>query len=294
MYKYIFILFLTPIFFTLSAKTNLIKVKAKQEGNVVKVKSLIRSDIRGEEKEIYSDSFGKALPFKKILPVDFIKHIKAIDNNQTVFDLLTSPYCTSKLKITFTYKKLNTNEKLDFFVIDHKNKTSKLSVKIKNVIPVKISTSQPTIVLPKIYSSEIWKAKTVEEAIKKLYSPSNKLQDIDLLTVTNIIPKEMIDSLEKDTRYIQSSSKAILHLKSNIQLKSIAILSNKNKHSLAALITIPSNAINDYTLAIKTGAGCCQGEAIITVVAQDIDGIMYKDVSPPLREACSTTDGNCY
>ncbi len=294
MSKHILILFLISTHFTLFAQENLIKARAKQNDKIIEVKAILRSPMRSEEREIYSDSFGKVLQSKKILPVDFIKHIKAIQGKEIVFDLATSIYYAGNSIIKFKYKKPNNANMINFLITDHQDKTSKLNIKIKKSVPLEtIVKNSSYIPIATKYNPDIWKAKSAQEVINKLSKATTKVQHEHLLTMRTL-PKEIFDTLGQDTTYIQDDTHAVIHIKSDIQLQSIAILSNRNKYALAALMTIPDNAIIDYRLAIKTGAGCCEGEAIITVVAKGIDGTIYRDNSLPLRVACSTTDGSCY
>ncbi len=294
MSKQILILLLLSAHLALYAQDNLLKAVAKQNAQTVDVKAYLRSPMRSKEREIYSDSFGNVLQSKKTLPVDFIKHIKAIQGKELVFDLATSIYYAGKSRMRFKYRKPNNVNTLDFFITDYKDKTSELNIKIKKSTPLeKVVKNIGYRPIATKYNPDIWKAKSAQEVIRKLSKTTTKVQDAHLLTVRTL-PKEIFDTLGQDTAYIQDSTHAVIHIKSDIQLQSIAILSDRNKHALAALLTIPHNAIIDYTLAIKTGAGCCKGEAVITVVAKGIDGTIYQDNSLPLRVACSTTDGSCY
>jgi len=292
--KYLLILFIISTHFTLFAQENLLKAVAKQNAQTVEVKAYLRSPMRSEEKEIYSDSFGKVLHSKKVLPANYIKHIKAIQGKAFVFDLATSIYYAGKSRIKFKYKKPNNANTLDFFITDHKDKTSELNIKIKKSTPLEVvAINRSSIPIVTKYNPDIWKAKSAQEVINKLSKETAEVLHEHLLTVRTL-PKEMFDTLGQNITYIQDDRHTVIHIKSDIQLESIAILSDRNKYALAALLTIPRNAIVDYTLAIKSGAGCCKGEAIITILAKGIDGTIYRDDSLPLRVACSTTDGNCY
>jgi len=291
--KHILILFLISTHFTLFAQENLIKAVAKQNDKIIEVKVKLRSPMRSKEREIYSDSFGNVLQSKKILPVDFIRHIKAIQGKEVVFDLATSIYYAGKSMIRFKYRKPNNANMINFLITDHQDKTSKLNIKIKKSSPLEaVVKNRGYIPIATKYNPDIWKAKSTQEVINKL-SKTTTVQHEHLLTIRTL-PKEIFDTLGQDTTYIQDDTHAVIHIKSDIQLQSIAILSDRNKYALAALLTIPHNAIVDYTLAIKTGAGCCKGKAIITIVAKGIDGTIYRDNSLPLKVACSTTGSSCY
>ncbi len=286
MFKYILFLFLTyPALF---AEVIPIMAVAKQNGAIIEVKAILGSPMIGEEESKREDVFGNTEP------IDYITHIKVLDGKNTVFDLSTTPYYAASSTIKFKYHKLDNSNTLDFFITDHKNKTSQLNKKIKNITPGKALVEfNEHKILPIKYNPKIWKAKTVDKVISLLYKPTKKVQDINLFTV-KMLPQDLFSTGDKDTNYIQFGRRTFIYIKSNIKLQSIAILSDTNTYSLAALMTIPFNSIIDYQLAIDSGARCCQGDATVTVVAKGIDGTIYRDNSLPLRVSCSTLDGSCY
>ena len=288
MNKIIILLFLISIHFTLFAQENLIVAVAKQNGDIVEVKAKLRSPMVGVEEAKRKDVFGNSKP------IDYITHIKVMYDKDIVFDLTTCQYLAAFSRIDFQYHKLNNTDTLKFFTTDHKNKTFQRNVKIKNFTPQKSLLKHDNQVhLPIVYNQEVWKAKTVNKAINILYAPTKKIQKENLLKVKTL-PKDFFNTGNEDINYIQSSRNTVIYIQTDIALESIAILSDRNRYSLAGLLTIPANAIINYTLAVKTGAACCQGEAVITVIAKGIDGTLYIDESVPLTLACSTTDGSCY
>ena len=141
MFKYLLLLISIPI--TLYATENIIKAVAKQNNDIIKVKALLKSPMRGEQD---GDK-----------PIDYLTHIVAMHDKNIVFDLTTSPYYAGKSKFTFRYKKPNNVDTLSFLITDYKNKTSTLDVKIKNITPKKISSVHTSNkLLPINFNTKIW------------------------------------------------------------------------------------------------------------------------------------------
>ena len=84
MNKYLLILFL--ISFELFG----MKIKAVQKNDIVKVKILIKNDMRGKKKTK-----------KRNLEVDYIKHIVARVENQTVYEIIMSDYVSKDPLVKF-------------------------------------------------------------------------------------------------------------------------------------------------------------------------------------------------
>jgi sulfur-oxidizing protein SoxY len=102
---------------------------------------------------------------------------------------------------------------------------------------------------------DAWKAKTVEDAIAKLYGTSVTIEEGVKLTAPDVA----------------ANGGAIpVDVQSDIDAKSVAIFQNANPESAVAVFTIPENAIIDYSIKMKM-----KSSGTITVVVEGKDGKLY-------------------
>jgi len=102
---------------------------------------------------------------------------------------------------------------------------------------------------------DAWKAKTVEDAIAKLYGTSVTIEEGVKLTAPDVA----------------ANGGAIpVDIQSDIDAKSVAIFQNANPESAVAVFTIPENGIIDYSIKMKM-----KSSGTITVVVEGKDGKLY-------------------
>jgi sulfur-oxidizing protein SoxY len=102
---------------------------------------------------------------------------------------------------------------------------------------------------------DAWKAKTVEDAIAKLYGTSVTIEEGVKVTAPDVA----------------ANGGAIpVDVQSDIDAKSVAIFQNANPESAVAVFTIPENAIIDYSIKMKM-----KSSGTITVVVEGKDGKLY-------------------
>jgi len=96
------------------------KIKAKQKGDIVKAKVLIKHDML---------TYDQAK--KKGTEANFITHITAKANDKVVFDFSTSQFLSKNPLIKFSFKGAKTGDKLEVTWVDLKGNTKTASKKIK-------------------------------------------------------------------------------------------------------------------------------------------------------------------
>lgn len=96
------------------------KIKAKQKGDIVKAKVLIKHDML---------TYDQAK--KKGTEANFITHITAKANDKVVFDFSTSQFLAKNPLIKFSFKGAKSGDKLEITYADLKGNTKTDSKKIK-------------------------------------------------------------------------------------------------------------------------------------------------------------------
>ena len=259
--KLILVLLLTSIAFA----TQSVKIKVRQNDNLVKFKSKI--------------SIKKGSPK--------IAHILVNQGKNNILDLYLGKSFTFLSRLKFKYIKPNNKNILRYKVEYYNGNSYTKTIEIKN--PIKIIEKNKENINSK-FSKDIWNIKNKEKLEKTLFL--NKKYIKEKLFSVNILPSEYFSSNEKS--YIESTYSTYITIKTNLKLKTIYIISDTLEYPLISIINLQEDAIIDHSFSIDTGARCCKGTAEITLIGEDYEGVLYKDVSVPLTLACSTTDGNCY
>ena len=96
------------------------KIKAKQKGDVVKAKVLIKHEML---------TYDQAK--KKGKEPNFITHITAKANDKVVFDFSSSQFLSKNPLIRFSFKGAKAGDKLEVTWVDLKGNTKTASKKIK-------------------------------------------------------------------------------------------------------------------------------------------------------------------
>jgi sulfur-oxidizing protein SoxZ len=96
------------------------KIKAKQKGDVIKVKAMFRSLMADTEEAE-----------KKKVPVEYISRIVATVNKKIVFEATTSGFMSENPLLKFTFTGAKKGEKIVFTTTDNHGKTKTGKKKIK-------------------------------------------------------------------------------------------------------------------------------------------------------------------
>ena len=234
MNRYLSVLVLLLIPFILFAENTIDKIKSKQKNDVVSVKMRLNSPMIEE---------------------DFISNITASVGGTNVFDFLASPFVRRKPTITFKFKNLTKKDTYDVVLTHNTGKQEHQNFTIhKNKTMPKMHTSK---IETKLENNTVWKAPTVDSAIKELYGVSN---------IKTKIIKEQI------CRFYSSIP---IHIKSDIHYKSISVFQDANPRSAVAIFNIPKNQIIDYKIFIEM-----KTDGIITTVFENKDGELFKELQP--------------
>lgn len=234
MNRYLSVLVLLLIPFILSAENTIDTIKSKQKNDVVSVKMRLNSPMIEE---------------------DFISNITASVGGTNVFDFLASPFVRRKPTIKFKFKNLTKKDTYDVVLTHNTGKQEQQNFTIhKSRKMSKIHTSK---IETKLDNNAVWKASTVDSAIKELYGVSN---------IKTKIIKEQI------CRFYSSIP---IHIKSDTYYKSISIFQDANPRSAVAIFNIPKNQIIDYEIFIEM-----KKDGIITTVFENKDGELFKELQP--------------
>jgi len=96
------------------------KVKAKQKGDIVKAKVLVKHDML---------TYDQAK--KKNTEANFITHVTAKANGKVVYDLSSSQFLSKNPLFKFSFKGAKSGDELEVTWVDLKGKSETKKVKIK-------------------------------------------------------------------------------------------------------------------------------------------------------------------
>ena len=251
MYRYILILLLITVeLFALN-----VKLKAKQSGDIVKVKVLVKNIM-----------YGKIEAKKKGVAPNYIKRIIAHVGGEIVYDVSLSPSWQRNPSIKFQYKYRHRSDTIELTIIDNNDKKNVQSFKIKKSM-FKNKNSQKAVVFTndKILATSPWDIKETHTAISQLYNTSKFV-------------KEKIDIFTSFTGDYHPNTH-IIGIHSDVKLKSIAVFANIGERpALVAVFRISKDAIIDYRFNLKMYSYSGPG-TVITVVGEGYDGTFYKSIS---------------
>ena len=267
MSKYLLILlFLSINIFAIELNT--IKVKVTQHNNVLKTKIMIQSDMVSEE----------VAKRKKTKP-EYITNITAKIDERTVYNISTSPNVSTGLKLQFKFKNQSKTKKLEIYTTKNNSKQYKNSFQINKLLMSKRGIKSPPLQVKyliennfKTTHSKVWEETDPRKAIEKLYGSQEMIENIIHVKVP----------IETQNKYLIPVS-----IKSDLNLESIAILTDNNPKSLIAIISIPKNGMIDYALNIKAMGVYYYNEkyynqpsyeANIIVIGKAYDGKLYRTI----------------
>jgi uncharacterized protein len=251
MYRYILILLLITV------ELFALKVKAKQYGDIVKVKALIKSPM-----------IGKVQATKRGMSPDYIKRIVAHVGGELVYDVALSPSWQRNPIVKFKYKYFGRSNNIKFTIIDNKGKKNTQSFKIKKSLfkdQDKHQKNSGSLINEKVEATDVWDTKVLQDAVSKLYRTSKFVKEkINIST-------SYTGDYHPDTH--------IVGISSDIQLKSIAVFAKIGEMpALVAMFRTPKNTIIDYRFNLKMYSYSGPGTEII-VVGEGQNGTFYKSTS---------------
>jgi len=249
MYKYLLILFLMTTHLLASNQNDLINIKTKVSKGIVKVKMLILSPMRGAEK------------VKKGNKQDYINHISVRVGNYIVYDASLSENLKSNPIIEFEYPFKNRGKTLEFITTNNQGKKSHQTKKIKYTPSLKQpyigSSKEQSFINYRDIKPDLWKNKTVNEAIVELYGHTETING-----------KIEICSTPKGPYHVVT-----INVRAKVLLESLLILTDANPSPVVAVFQTTSDALVGYKVPIsmlKSGYGH------IVVIGKGLDGKLYK------------------
>lgn len=233
------------ILFFISLELFGMKIKAVQQNDIVKVKILIKNDMRGKEEAK-----------KKNLEEDYIKHIVARVKNQTVYDIIMSDYVSKDPLVKFQYTYLNRSNEIEIIAIDNKNnifqRVQKLNDKVNFIMPTKNIAS---IKIEDI-ENNIRQATTIQEVIFNVYGEIETIKgDMELNIIGDV------------------DARARVKITSTLDLESIIVLTDANPRPFVAMFKIPDKSLIAYDLLF---AAKPIGKIQIVIIGKGRDGKFYE------------------
>ena len=244
------------------------KVKIKWDNNITTLKSLVKNPMIGDERWNYQKDFEE----------DYISHITAIDidNHKKILDISTSSYMKENLIFQFKLTDVNKSKNIKYIFTDNRghekvyfintNKRRSRSFASKKTT----LSSKENIINYRQRKSKVFESKEINEAIKELYPDMGKPI------------KEKIKLSKLDTSFCEENIP--IHISSDIDLESLAVFNNQNKHPAIAIFTIRENSIIDFKFSAQMFKTCT--DYSIIVVGKDRSGNFYR-TSRKGRIACA-------
>ncbi len=229
------------------------KVKAKQKGDVINVKMMIKSPMLSPHMaEMKKGDRNQA---------DFITHILAKVNSNVVFDVATSPHLSRNPFFKFKYNYEGGGDTLELIVKDNQDKESKTKTKIKSSLGKNSSPhSKRTHYKVTDYTakhSNIWKSTSVDKVLDEVYGTHTFVTDSRLQIFTPNWP---------------SNRGAVpIEIKGILALESFVIFATNNEQVTVAVVTVTPQSILDYAFRVKLKEG-----VEVVVIAKGKDGKLYK------------------
>ncbi len=247
------------------------KVKAKQEGDAVTVKAIIKSPMLSPyQAERQKGDRNKA---------DFITHIWAKVGANVVFDVATGPDLSKNPLIKFKYSYKGAGNTLELIVKDNNGRESKTQTKIKSSLGTNSSLhSKTTRYEVTDYAekhSKVWEMTSVDAILDELYGTHTVLTD---------------SSFQIETPNLPNNRGAVpVSINGTLSLESFVIFVTNNPHVTVAIVSLTPQSILEYSFTVKLYEG-----SEIVVVGMGKDGKLYKAVNedalsvsiPVMKENC--------
>ena len=267
MNKYILslvILFIPLIIFAQSEK---IRVKAIQNNTTVKVKILL------DKREIEENNYIKT--------EYYYTNLTARANDEVLFNISMGPTISNDGIFTFKFENRMSAKMIQFYITDNKGDQKTVTVPIIPSEKLNKDNGSSKALKPITYTIEdhhevgnadVWRAKTSDEAIKKLYGSPHFSED-----------KIQVFAPEVSNNY----SSVPITIKSDIKLESIAIMIDAHENPTIAIYTVPSTGIVEYSLRIVLPTD--PNKMNLIVIGKGVDGKFYRRIQEIKVSVCSGT-----
>ena len=249
MHKYLLILFLISAYLMASNQNDVINIKTKVSKDIVKVKMLIHSSMRGAKK------------VKEGNKEDYINHVSVRVGNYIVYDASLSENLKSNPIIEFEYPFKNRGKTLEFITTNNQGKKSYQTKKIKHTPDFKQlyigSSKEQSFINYRDIKPDLWKKQTVNEAIVKLYGHTKTIDGKIEICSTPEGPYHTVN----------------VNVRAHVLLESLLILTDTNPSPVVALFHTTLDELINYKVPIsmlKSGYGH------IIVIGKGLDGKLYK------------------
>jgi len=250
----------------LSSPDRFFKAKVNTNNDVFTIRFYMRHPMVGHE------YYGNRVNLKE----DYITHITAINEDQVILDISTSPYLRKYPRLQHKFKVKKTSNLIHYLITDNKAETRAYlyDFKKRKITQPKVPSIQKNIIDYRKLKPKVWKASTIKEALHELYG------DIE-----NPI-KDKITIEEEQDRHCEESIP--VHITSDIDLESIAIFNDTIMYPTVAIISVPKDGIIDYELYLQMFTTCT--DYTIVIMAKGRDGNFYTTRSKA-RIACADSCG---
>ncbi len=229
-----------------------IKLKSMQKGDELRVKFIIKNPMLTEEQAT-----------KKRINVDFIEHITLRVGERIVFDMSNSAYVSRNPMIKVSTTNFTTDENVTLTITDNHGKKESKSTTIKVASPFNTQKKVGEKGEVRDYRKSnpaLWRARTVTDAAEILYGDVAYHEGNFKIT----LPK-----VASNSAYVN------IRIESDLDLESMALLTNANPHSTVAVFSIPKGTKVDYDLRIKAKNYV---EPYVVIIAKGRDGKFYKSI----------------
>lgn len=192
---------------------------------------------------------------------EYITSIVATVNRKPVFDVATSPNIASNPAFKFQFKNIMDANKIKFNIENNKGLARIIEIPFKST---SVSMEENVSAELKTHSeitSKVFEADTVDKAIGEFYGEVNNPIENKIIILT---PEVSV-----------SSGSIPVEVKSNIELESLIVLSDKLLNPTIAIFNISSVGIVDYTFKIRVRDHKVSKHTLI-VVGKGKDGKFYK------------------
>ena len=245
------ILFMPLIVF---AQSEQIKINIVENNTTVKVRILL------DKREIAENNRNS--------PKYYYTNLTARANDDIVFNISTGPYISNDGIFKFKFENTMKANTIQFYTTNNrgdqktvtvplvpseKHNTNNISVKILKPVSYTIENDY------RVDNTDVWKAKTADEAIKKLYGSLHFIEN-----------KMQVFTPELNQDYASNP----INIKSDIKLESIAVMIDAYENPLIAIYSLPQNAIVDFDLRIVLPTNPKVMNLI--VVGKGVNGKLYR------------------
>jgi len=230
-----------------------LKMKVKQKGNDLNMKFLVVHPM-----------ITKEMATRRKISIRFLEHVTIFMGERLLFDATLSPNLSQNPMFKVKVKNSVIDEAFTLTAVNNIGYQKSLTLQPKEVYRLPTETSIPSkenqVRDFRQVSPEIWSAKSVDDATKVLYG--------DVLYHEGNIKITLPD--------IASNTGAIpITIKSDIDLESVAILSNTTEHPVIVVFNVPKGLKVDYHLKFKAKN---YDDEYVLVIAKGRDGKYYKAI----------------